>query len=111
VQSEDEADYLCAILNSRVMTELMNPLQGRGQFGPRDFYGLPFQFPIPTYQAGTELHEQLRTLGTESRRIASSLPDTSLTTWRRARSAVLRALDEAGLSAQANDRVTDLLLA
>jgi hypothetical protein len=111
VQSEDEADYLCTILNSQVMTELVNPLQGRGQFGPRDFYGLPFHFPIPAYEAGMEPHERLRLLGAESRCVASSLPETSMTTWRRARSAVLRALDEAGLSAQANDRVTDLLLA
>ena len=111
VGSRDEADYICAILNSRVMTELVNPLQGRGQFGPRDFYGLPFEFPIPTYDPGTELHEQLRALGAKSAGVAAALPEASLTTFRRARDAVWAALEDAGLGAQANGLVTDLLLA
>jgi hypothetical protein len=110
VRSRDEADYLCAILNAPLMTELVNPLQGRGQFGPRDFYGLPFEFPIPAYSSGSELHDRLRVLGGKSAGLASEVPEAALSTYRRARNTVRSALDGSRLSAQANDLVAELLL-
>lgn len=42
-----EAQYLTAILNSDVLTQLVRPLQARGEHNPRDFDKYIFQLPIP----------------------------------------------------------------
>jgi hypothetical protein len=111
VGSREEADYLTAILNSLLMTELVNPLQGKGQFGPRDYYKLPFEFPIPSYDATAELHTKLAMLGHRCAQVVAGVPDASLATFRRARSAAWKVLADAGLLAELDDAVTDLLLA
>jgi SAM-dependent methyltransferase len=111
VGSRAEADYICAVLNAPVMTELVNPLQGRGQFGPRDFYKLPFEFPIPTFDAASELHQAIASVGAEGSGAASALPPAAVATYRRARTAIWASLESSGLLASANSLVTELLLA
>ena len=111
VASRAEADYLAAVLNSPLMTELVNPLQGKGQFGPRDFYKLPFEFPIPSYDPSIELHARLAELGTNCAQVSSEVPESAVSTFRRARTAIGAALAEAGLVTQTNEATTELLLA
>ncbi len=76
--SRAEADYLCAVLNSRRMTELVNPVQSQGHFGPRGFYSLPFEFPIPLYDPHEDAHVALASLGNESASAACSTLTTVL---------------------------------
>lgn len=54
-----EARYLTAILNSDVLTQLVRPLQARGEHNPRDFDKYIFQLPIPLYDPNISEHRQL----------------------------------------------------
>jgi hypothetical protein len=46
---EDEAYYLCAMLNSTIINDSIKDLQTRGLYGERDIGRRPFMFPIPKY--------------------------------------------------------------
>ena len=58
-----EARYLTAILNSDVLTQLVRPLQARGEHNPRHFDKYIFRLPIPLYDPGNSEHQQLAELG------------------------------------------------
>jgi len=55
----DEAYYLVAILNSRILNKLIKPLQSQGAFGPRDIHKLPLKFPIPKFNSTNIDHKKL----------------------------------------------------
>jgi hypothetical protein len=57
--NENEAHYVCAILNSSVINDAIKPLQTRGLYGERDIGRRPFLFPIPKYNGGNSKHLQL----------------------------------------------------
>jgi hypothetical protein len=59
VSGIDEARYLTAILNSDVLTQLVRPLQARGEHNPRDFDKYIFQLPIPLYDPTSGEHRKL----------------------------------------------------
>lgn len=62
--SEEEAYYLTAILNSSVLDELIKPMQSKGFTGAeRDISKKPLEFPIPSYNEDNEIHSQLSGLG------------------------------------------------
>lgn len=107
-RSREEADYLCAIINSTLMTELVNPLQSKGNFGPRHFHLLPFQFPIPTYDPANSLHAELATLGATSAWIAMSVELPDNVSCKKARKLIGSALTENRLGG--NELVRSLLL-
>ena len=48
--------YLTAILNSDTLTQLVRPLQARGEHNPRHFDKYIFQLPIPLYDPGNPEH-------------------------------------------------------
>jgi methylase of polypeptide subunit release factors len=56
---ENEAHYLCAILNSNVINDLIKPLQPRGSFGERHIQRRPFMFPIPKFKEEDPKHIEL----------------------------------------------------
>jgi hypothetical protein len=60
--NEMEAYYLCAILNSKTIDDLIKPEQSRGNFGPRNINKLPLTFNIPSYDSSSE-HIKLAKLG------------------------------------------------
>lgn len=62
-QSESEAHYLSAILNSPYVDEQIKPMQSRGNFGPRDIYNKVLELPIPQYKADVKEHRELAELG------------------------------------------------
>ena len=49
VDSENEAYYLSAILNSHTINEFIKPHQSRGDFGPRNIHKTPLTFDIPKF--------------------------------------------------------------
>jgi len=62
VKSRDEAMYLCAILNSPVLTELVRPLMSYGK-DERDVDKHLWKLPIPLYDSSNPVHNRLAELG------------------------------------------------
>src|SRR5262249_58218115 len=62
--STAEARYLCAILNSASITELVRPFMSYGK-DERHFDKLIWQVPIPLYDKTDDLHVRLSARGAE----------------------------------------------
>ena len=72
---ENEAYYLVAILNSRIIDELIKPMQTKGAFGPRDIGKKVLELPIPKYDPSNPIHRRLAELGKEGTvRVKEYLP-------------------------------------
>jgi len=71
VSDGDEAYYLCSILNSRIIDELIKPMQAEGQFGPRDIHKKPLELPIPKFDPSNPNHRELSELGKKATEIVS----------------------------------------
>ena len=67
----NEARYLTAILNSDTLTQLVRPLQARGEHNPRHFDKYIFQLPIPLYDSGNPEHRQLAELAEHAEEAAA----------------------------------------
>ena len=73
--SEDEAHYLCAMLNSTPVNERITEHQTRGQFGARDIHRRPFELvPIPRFDPDDTDHAALVTISRASHAIAEGIP-------------------------------------
>jgi hypothetical protein len=81
-ESEEEAHYLCAILNSRFLDQLIKPSQTKGKFGPRDIHKRPLSFPIPKFDPQSQEHIELSNLSKQShekvKKELSSINTTSI---------------------------------
>jgi SAM-dependent methyltransferase len=106
--SANEADFLVAILNSNTLTELVAPLQARGEHNPRDFDKYIFQLPIPLYDPSDERHVGLIGLGRQAEAIAIGLdlPDSSFQAQRRS---VREAIADSDVGSMIEAAVTTLL--
>lgn len=62
VQSEDEANFLCAILNAPATTELARPLMSYGK-DERDIHKHVWELPIPLFDDAHPVHKRLAELG------------------------------------------------
>jgi hypothetical protein len=58
----EEANFLCAILNSKTLDDLIKPLQTRGLWGPRDIHKRPLSLPIPNFNKKDPDHSKLAEL-------------------------------------------------
>lgn len=56
---ENEAHFICSILNSNVLNEAIKPLQPRGLFGEREIQRRPFMFLIPKFDEKDLKHLEL----------------------------------------------------
>ena len=108
VSGIDEARYLTAILNSDALTQLVRPLQARGEHNPRDFDKYVFRLPIPLYNPGDEDHRNLVTLAERAEEAAAAveLPAVSFQAQRRR---IREALAGDGVGAAINELTTALL--
>ena len=61
--SEEEATYLLAIINSEELASTAEAFMARGLFGARHFQKQGWKLPIPRYDASDLLHIRLRELG------------------------------------------------
>lgn len=59
----DEALYLAAIINSRVLEQMLEPLMPKGQFGARHVQKHLWRLPIPEYDESDPLHVELAEAG------------------------------------------------
>jgi hypothetical protein len=60
--NEDEAHYLCAVLNSKIVHKGVKSFQPRGKYGKRDIGRRPFQLPIPEFSRKESSHMRLAEL-------------------------------------------------
>ncbi|MEW6051674.1 MAG: N-6 DNA methylase [Candidatus Zixiibacteriota bacterium] len=64
----DEADYLCAVLNSDVVNGMIKEYQPQGLYGERDIHRRPFEVcAIPEYDSKDKVHLHLVELGKKCR--------------------------------------------
>lgn len=107
--SEDEAHYLCALLNSEAVRARAEAYQSRGQFGARDFDKVVWNLPIPRFDARNPLHARLATLGAEAEDAALRVELVEGEKFQRARQRVRRALIEDGVAVEIEKAVEKLL--
>lgn len=96
VSGLDEARYLTAILNSKVLLDRVTPLQALGLFGARHFDKTIFRIPIPSYDAANNSHKALVDSAAEAEEIATSVDISSAGDFKRARTLIRSALDSSG---------------
>jgi hypothetical protein len=74
--SEDEAFFLSAVLNSKIVDETIKPAQSRGKFGPRDIHKKPFEIMIPKFEPKNKIHVLLSDLAKKcTAQTKKQLPD------------------------------------
>lgn len=107
---EDEAHYLCAILNSTPLLAEVKPLQAIGLFGRRHFDKNVFAMPFPTFDSDNPHHCQLAALGRRAEQDAATVDVSSATTFQAARKFIRKHLAATGVEADIVAAVTQLLL-
>jgi hypothetical protein len=84
-RSEEEANYLCALLNSPVTTEFVRPLMSYGK-DERDVHKHVWKLPIPEFDPTHRALARLAELGALAERLAGEIdfdPDVHFATSRR----------------------------
>jgi hypothetical protein len=78
VGSEQEAAFICAILNAPITTELTRPFMSYGK-DERDIAKHVWELPIPSFDLGNESHVRIAQLGAAAEGITAAYEiDTSL---------------------------------
>ena len=104
----DEARYLTAVLNSPALTQLVAPLQARGEHNPRDFDKVVWRLPIPLYDREDERHATLVALAEHAEEVAAGVDVDGIRTFQAQRRKIRAALDEAGIAGEIDAIVVDL---
>ena len=108
-ESEEEGLYLVAILNSETARARAERYQSRGQWGARDFDKVIFNLPIPAFDSKNKVHRDLAGAAAKAERTAAKVKLPKGVKFRRARSLVRNALEEANLSESIDSLVSALL--
>jgi hypothetical protein len=109
VDSEAEAQYLIAILNSETARSRVQKLQSEGQFGPRDFDKVMFSLPIPSFSPADDLHLKISAAAAQAETAATSVDIGAARGFQRVRALIRLHLAEAGLSRKIDALVAKLL--
>lgn len=72
-RTTEEAQYLCAVLNSVAVTKAVEPFMTSGKGGGRHISSYLWRLPIPLYNAEDELHMSLADLGDQAEHFVASL--------------------------------------
>ena len=72
-QSEDEAHYILAVINSHELATAAAPFMTKGLFGARDFEKHGWKLPIPCYDTSDSLHVHLSELGASAEQECAAL--------------------------------------
>ena len=108
VGSEQEASYLCAILNAPVTTDLTRPLMSYGK-DERDIHKHVWELPIPTFNPCDTVHARIAELGRKLEILVATFQVEERVhfgaTRRHIREAILKTADGEEL----NDLTTDLI--
>jgi len=74
---EEEAHYLCAILNSDIVNQAIKPSQTKGLYGERTIHKRPLMLPIPKFDLNNPIHRRLAELSKKCHDKTSKLMLTS----------------------------------
>lgn len=107
--SREEAQYLCAVLNSEAVRSRIEHLQSEGMFGPRDFDKVMFSLPIPRFKRTDRLHQGIAAAGLKAERVAALIEVEDGQRFQAVRKAVRDALVESGETAK-NEALVERLL-
>ena len=58
-ETQEEADYLCGVINSLTLQERVEPLMSKGQFGSRDLHKHLWRLDIPAYDFSNPTHNKV----------------------------------------------------
>lgn len=108
IRTEAEADYLCAILNAPITTELARPHMSYGK-DERDIHKAPWELPIPPFEPSNSMHARLAELGAAAERISATFeinPDLHFAATRRHIRQMLEATPE---GQEINETVYELI--
>jgi hypothetical protein len=108
METEEEADYLCALMNAPVTTETVRPFMSYGK-DERDIHKHVWEVPIPKYDPDVPAHRRLAELGKRAEEIVAEFPvdpDIHFSATRRHIRAYLEATAE---GQEANEIVIELL--
>lgn len=97
-ESEEEAYFLSAIVNSETTRALSAKYQARGQFGARHFHKVIFNLPIPRFDERLAGHMALADAAREAETLAATVALPEGVKFQRARAMVRAALTEAGIA-------------
>lgn len=108
VSSEEEADYLCAILNSAALTELVRPYMSYGK-DERDIAKHVWQLPVPEFDKTNAAHVSLAQLGGASEKLTDAFAINVDLHFAATRRHLRSVLDASPMMQQINDLVIELL--
>ena len=109
VESVEEAQYLCGVLNSEALRASVERYQSEGQWGRRHFAGYVFNVPFPKFDAGNALHCELAQPAKTAEEIANAIQAKEDEHFTRARARVRSALAEHGIAEQLERLVGEVL--
>jgi SAM-dependent methyltransferase len=109
VAGVDEGRYLTAILNSPVLTEVIAPMQSRGEHNPRDFDKTVWRLPIPLYAADNELHLRLVAQAERAEEVAAAMDVAGVRTFQAQRRLIREELGRVGIAGEIDTLVLELL--
>lgn len=108
VFSEQEADYVCAILNAPVTTERTRPLMSYGK-DERDIAKHVWELEIPRYDPANPTHLRLSQLGAALEQLAFAVPLAGDRYFVSARADIRSSLGQTPEALEANEIVTEML--
>ncbi len=109
INSEAEAYFLIAILNSETSRARTEALQSRGQWGARDFDKVIFTLPIPRFDSKEKLHRDLAAAGRRAEKVAAAVELPEALKFQRARGLIRDALQDVGIAQRIDALVVQLL--
>ena len=109
VESDQEARYLCGILNSETLRARVERYQPSGQWGARHFSKYVFNLPIPLFDADTPLHHRLAEAAATAEEVAGEVPPKEREHFTGTRRRIRRALAEHGVAAEIEALARELL--
>jgi hypothetical protein len=108
-KSPQEADYLCAILNSETARARAEHWQSEGQWGKRDFDKAMFNLPIPEFDPKNELHKELAAAAMHAEFVASRVEVKEGEYFVTTRNRIRKTLAEEGIAEDIDKLVEKLL--
>jgi hypothetical protein len=111
VSTDEEAQFLSAILNSETARSRVEGLQSEGQFGPRDFDKVMFSLAIPLFDKANQLHARLTVAAQDAEKIASTVDISDCRGFQAVRRLIRKSLQDVGILDQIDVLVSDLLRA
>ncbi len=108
-ETRAEAQYLVAILNAPVLSQLARPYQSIGAFGARDFDKYVWQAAIPLFDPKQRLHSRLVELATQAQEVAEDVDLPQGAGFQAARGLIRKELVAAGISAMLDSAAAELL--